>query len=628
MYYSKVQRRFAAVGRDSGGFAMRHIVAFDGGATRTRAGLYTPGGECVGEAEGGPSNPRACGLRASARVLSGLARRLIGVNEASGYALAAGIAGAGEEAVREALARAVLAEVAAERIFVAHDLTPLLLANVGRGPGVAVIAGTGSSVLARSGDGRVARAGGWGAPFGDAGSAHEVALAGMRACAAALDGAGPKTALVEALSEAAGLAHFAEFKAWAPSASKGRVAALAPTVTGLAEEGDAVARRCVEEQAMGLAAQTDRAVASLQLPPATPVVVHGGLFDRCRLFREFFEESLRKSAPSLSIVREPVVGHEAVMRIAVAEPLADGVTEVEGGAIRTELPTELRLRGGRTLDRMEALDIVDAMSREDREAAGAVEREATSIAAAIDAVAAAFASGGRLVYVGAGTSGRLGVLDASECPPTFGVSRDTVAAIIAGGDTALKEGVEGAEDDEEEALRALEALEPALSEQDVVVGISASGTTPYVRSALGAAERSGARTVLVCCNPSVSGAAFIVIALDTGPEVVAGSTRLKAGTATKMVLNQITTGAMALSGYVYEGLMVGVKPVNAKLRRRAVCIVSELTGFSEDNAGALLAEAGDRIPVAVIAARRGVGVGEAEERLRAAGGTLRAALEG
>lgn len=399
-----------------------------------------------------------------------------------------------------------------------------------------------------------------------------------------------------------------------------------------------MALRCVEEQAAKLAEQTVAACVSAGLKPSAPVLLHGGLFENCPMFRSAFERSVRERLPNAPIQTPSIRGHEAVARLALMQPPPEGITVYEGDGERAIPPTEGalasrgleegRLKEARSLDRMTAEEIVQAMCREDAVAAEAAARQAPSIAAAVDLAAKAIASGGRIVYVGAGTSGRLGVLDASECPPTFGVAPERVIGLIAGGAEALRVSVEGAEDDAGQAVKDLRALAPPLTEKDVVIGVSASGTTPYVRAALDEGERLHAQTVLVCCDPSRRDGASLVIAMDTGPEVLPGSTRLKAGTATKMVLNQISTGAMALSGYVYEGLMTGVQPSNTKLRRRAEDIVSALTGLAGAAAGELLASAGDRVAVAVVMARLDTGVGAAEKRLQSVGGSLRAALEG
>ncbi len=279
------------------------------------------------------------------------------------------------------------------------------------------------------------------------------------------------------------------------------------------------------------------------------------------------------------------------------------------------------------LDTLTAEGIAARMSGADHEAVEAVTDTLPTIAKLVQRVADAFNAGGRLIYIGAGTSGRLGVLDASECPPTFGVDPGQVVGMIAGGEVALRMSGEGAEDDESAAVANLNALAPELNDRDVVVGIAASGTTPYVLAALHHAKASGAHTALLCCNPTVSATADCVIALDTGPEVLPGSTRLKAGTATKLVLNMISTGAMALSGRVFEGYMVGVRPMNAKLRERAVRIVAALTSETETSATKLLETAGDSIPVAVLMARLNLPRETAEARLINAKGNLRAALD-
>jgi N-acetylmuramic acid 6-phosphate etherase len=249
------------------------------------------------------------------------------------------------------------------------------------------------------------------------------------------------------------------------------------------------------------------------------------------------------------------------------------------------------------------------------------------VSAFIDAASACLRAGGRIIYAGAGTSGRLGVLDASECPPTFGVSEDRVIALIAGGDDALRHAIEGAEDDVEAARRDIDGIAPPVGEHDIVVGITASGTTPYALAAIDHAKELGATTGLIACNPVPLDRADHVIALDTGPEVLPGSTRLKAGTATKIVLNQISTGAMAKAGYVFEGRMVGVRPQNKKLRQRCIRIIAELTGEDTETAERRLDETDGSIRLAVLMARKRWTLDEARQRLDAAHGVLRDALE-
>ena len=245
------------------------------------------------------------------------------------------------------------------------------------------------------------------------------------------------------------------------------------------------------------------------------------------------------------------------------------------------------------LDRMPVAAAIELMLSEDAKLPAAIRREATKIERVVGKIVTAFKRGGRLFYVGAGTSGRLGVLDASECPPTFRVAPDLVQGIVAGGQTAVFRAVEDAEDDREAGGRVVQFRR--VSRRDVVVGIAASGRTPFVHGALAEARRRGAFTVLLCFNPAlarVRGLAHVVIAPDIGPEILTGSTRLKSGTATKLILNLFTTLAMVRTGKVISNLMVDLNPSNVKLRDRAVRILRELTGADYDTVKAVLEKSG------------------------------------
>jgi len=282
------------------------------------------------------------------------------------------------------------------------------------------------------------------------------------------------------------------------------------------------------------------------------------------------------------------------------------------------LPTERPNPRSRALDRLHPGAIARLMNRADREAVKAVGRAAPAIGRAVTAIVERLARGGRLIFAGAGTSGRLGVIEAAECPPTFNTRPGQVQAVIAGGRRAVFRSVEGAEDDARGGARAIRARRG-----DAVVGIAASGVTPFVRAALGEARRRGALTVLVTCNPSVPRrAAHVVIALEVGPEVLAGSTRLKAGTATKLTLNTLTTAAFTRLGKVHGNRMVDLQPKSAKLRARAERLVRDLGGVSAARAGKLLEQARGSAKVAVVMARRRVTAAEARRRLRAAAGFL------
>jgi N-acetylmuramic acid 6-phosphate etherase len=295
---------------------------------------------------------------------------------------------------------------------------------------------------------------------------------------------------------------------------------------------------------------------------------------------------------------------------------------------RSTLSTERPNPRSRGLDRLSSLGVVDSINREDRLVAPAVGKERRRLAAAVELVVQALRGGGRLFYVGAGTSGRLGVLDASECPPTFGTRRGLVQGVIAGGHRALVRSIEGAEDDAAAGRSAMDSR--GVGPRDAVVGIAACGLTPFVRAAVGRARRRGAATIFLTCSPQVRRGvkADVVLCPRVGPEVVAGSTRMKAGTATKLVLNTLSTAAMVRLGKVYGNLMVDLRAVNAKLRDRAARIVQAATGLSRPAAGRLLARASGEVKTAIVMHRRDDSPGLARRRLGRCGGFLRRALEG
>ena len=286
--------------------------------------------------------------------------------------------------------------------------------------------------------------------------------------------------------------------------------------------------------------------------------------------------------------------------------------------------TERRNPRSVNVDLASPLDIVDLMNTEDRTVADAVHGQREQIARAIEIVEAAFRAGGRLFYVGAGTSGRLGVLDASECPPTFGSDPQMVQGIIAGGPLALTRAQEGAEDRPDAAHTDLDAA--GVRAGDVVIGIAASGTTPYVHAALSHARNLGARTGIIACSPpekSVLSALDVAILPITGPEVLTGSTRLKAGTATKLVLNTITTGAMLRLGKAYGNLMVDLQATNNKLRDRAERLLMLTCAVSREEAQAALAAADRRVKLAIVMVKLGLSRADAEAKLESVGGVIR-----
>jgi N-acetylmuramic acid 6-phosphate etherase len=290
------------------------------------------------------------------------------------------------------------------------------------------------------------------------------------------------------------------------------------------------------------------------------------------------------------------------------------------------LATEKSNSASAELDTKSALAIAHIINREDARVAAAVRRALPQIARGIDLIAHALSQGGRLIYVGTGTSGRIAALDAVECPPTFDIPPSMVQFIIAGGTRALSRAVEADEDSRD--LGRKEISRKRVGEKDVVVGIAASGRTPFTIGALTYARERGAKTLAVVCNPKspLGAAAHVEIVANVGAEVVAGSTRMKAGTAQKMILNMLTTGAMARIGYVYGNLMVNLHTKNSKLAERAIAIIEQLTDLDRQGAIRLLSRAQGRVPVALVMAKTGVKRNEALVALKKARGSVRQAL--
>jgi N-acetylmuramic acid 6-phosphate etherase len=281
-----------------------------------------------------------------------------------------------------------------------------------------------------------------------------------------------------------------------------------------------------------------------------------------------------------------------------------------------------------SIDQMDPIQIAMLMNREDLKVVAAVERVLPDIARAIEMVTERVQAGGRLIYIGAGTSGRLGVLDASECPPTFNTPPALVVGLIAGGHRALTHAIEGAEDNRQAGEEDLRGVE--LDAKDVVCGIATSGRTPYVLGGLAYARSLGAATLGVTCNAvsELSEVSDVLIAPVVGPEILSGSTRLKAGTATKMVLNMISTGTMIRIGKTYGNWMVDLRATNVKLKDRSIRIVSGITGLDRERAESLLARCDGEVKTAIVSQALGVDKIEAQRRLKVAGGRLRTAIQG
>jgi N-acetylmuramic acid 6-phosphate etherase len=481
---------------------------------------------------------------------------------------------------------------------------------------VVLVVGTGAVALGVGRDGRQRRVDGHGLLLGDAGSGARLGQEGLRAALRALDGAGPPTALSGPARQVL----------TADPDSPGALAAFAPAVLAAAEGGDGVARRIVDDAVAALAATVDAAGGSV---PGTECAVVGGLAHALAPRLAGARPDLRWRNPDgdapaglLRLLADRSTPHErAVLRRRAPDAEVGLAGEVD------RLPTEGVRAGSEELDVLSTPDLLARLLDGQAAAPAAVAAAAAPLAVAVDLLAEAFRTGGRLVYAGAGTSGRLAMQDAAELPPTFGIDPGRVIALIAGGAGAADAAVENAEDDDAAGRADVDGA--GVGPGDVVVGVAASGRTPFVLGALRAALERGAATVAIvnATGSPVAALAGTAIELVTGPEVLAGSTRLAAGTAQKVALNTLTTAAMVRSGATYGPWMVGVRVTNAKLRRRAERIVRDAAGVDIARARAALAAAHDDVGAALVVLLAGLDGDAARERLAVAG-SVRAAVVG
>ena len=462
-------------------------------------------------------------------------------------------------------------------VFVGNDLDSGHAAAFGpHGSGILVLSGTGSVVFGRHGD-RGARAGGWGHLLGDHGSGYWLALTGLRAAIREYDRRGRVNDRLRRVLHRLALNSPDQLVAWAAHATKTDIAAILPDVLeddpGLMLQG------------ASFLAQDCHAVAGQLGLTAPRVVLAGGVLAHRRKFARLVAGRIRALLPGATV--SPLRRDTAAGALLLA-----GAARVEPPAVRPPpavLPvTEQRNPRTRDLHRQSVPRLVATMLAEEARVIPTLRANQRAIVRAVRVIVAAWKQGGRLFYVGAGTSGRLGVLDASECPPTFSTDPAQVQAIIAGGAAALTQAVEAAEDDPQAGAEAIRCR--GVGRRDVVVGIAASGRTPFVLGALDEAKQTSARTFLLCFSPPAARHSPLFFA--TGPEVLTGSTRLKAGTATKLVLNILTTAAMVRLGKTISNLMVDVRPTNEKLRARACRIVAAVRGGDVVEARRRLVRAG------------------------------------
>ncbi len=495
------------------------------------------------------------------------------------------LAGCGTSEDRQSLLRLCAEIWPNAKILTGSDRESGLAAALEHSDGIVVSAGSGSSVTGRRGD-KIENAGGWGHILGDTGGGYFLSIQALRLILREYDLHRGEMQFTAKILRALSLNNLDELVRWAQTADKMEIAMLTPVVFEAAASGDARVMEIIEKGAQVLSEYTEAVASRLHLL-APKVVLLGGLFQRDSIYTHAFRRRLKKNLPDARVAtaeRAPELGAAWL-----AAEISDHVTfqsklpEDEIDNLAAAL-TEQRNPRSENLEKLNSRELVELFVEEERFVQDALRGAIVDLARAIEIVSESLRNGGRLFYVGAGSSGRIGVLDASEIPPTFGASPELVQGLIAGGATAIHRSVEGAED--EKGAGAVAIDQRGVKSVDVVIGITASGRTPYVLGALARAKSIDAKTVLLTCNPAnlQTGIADLVINLAVGPEIVTGSTRLKAGTATKIALNIISTGAMVGLGKVHGNLMIDLHASNSKLRDRATRLVAQLSESDYDSA--------------------------------------------
>ena len=563
--------------------ASERILGIDGGGTRTSWMLCDYRGGELHLLEEGRLAPANFRLTSHAQIRE-LWRELPRPVDRVG----AFLAGCGTPEDRTEL-RKLCAEVWPEsEIVTGSDRESGFAAAFGEGDGIAVNAGTGSSITGRC-EGRVERAGGWGHILGDAGGGYYLSLQMLRFVLRDYDLHRRSSDLAQQILRALSLNDLNELVRWAQIAGKMEIAMLAPIVFAAGAAGDAEINDILRAGARVLAEYTGAVAERLQFP-APPVALLGGLFRGHSIYVKAYRRELAEVLPTANVfVAEKPAALGATWLALGRTPALVPAAETPPLEIATASTEQINQRS-LGLEVLSPRELVDLFVAEEEFVQVALQCAAESLASGITLVAAALKNNGRFFYVGAGTSGRLGVLDASEIPPTFGAPPELVQGIIAGGAGALHRSVEGAEDDATAGARAM--VERGVTAADVVCGISASGRTPFVLGALRRARECGARTLLLTCNPPNDTAPNefdLRIDLPTGAELLAGSTRLKAGTATKVALNILSTGAMVQLGRVHGNLMIDLAATNEKLRDRAARLLMQIAGGDYESARTRLA---------------------------------------
>ena len=580
---------------------MSVVIGVDGGATKTVATVVAENGSVLSVGTAGGANPLVWGDAAFDNIRSACDAALTIAQTDWEEVAFAFIGMAGTDEPNSPSHKFALSQLQ-HRLPVPFALdNDGIVAHAGAlagGEGIVVVAGTGAIAIGIADSQRV-RVDGMGHWFGDEGSATWIALQGLRAAARAQDGRGeptrlvevlPKTLMVNSLRDAASLLASGDL-------TKFDLALAAVSVAKVAEEGDKVAQKILQDAVSHLAESAFAAARRLGRFDLT-ISFTGGVFRLTPNMPELFREALSRQLPNAQVQEPQLPPHLGAALLAakqigweVNEGWVDKLVETGkqwgyfdlGAGLVEVLPrllSEQRNPASMFLDQLDVEAILTLINDEDHKVAPAVRQEIPAIAQAVRWAVRGLSRGGRLIYVGAGTSGRLGIMDAAECPPTFGTPPDWVIGVIAGGPQAVFRAVEGAEDDMEAGREEMRKL--GVGENDVVVGLSVSGRTPFVIAAMDEARKRGAKTVAITVNRDapIAAVADVVIAPVVGPEIVAGSTRMKAGTAQKLILNMISTATMVRLGRVRSNLMIDLRTWSVKLRERAKRIVAQLAGVS------------------------------------------------
>jgi len=569
------------------------VLGIEGGGTKTTWVLMDQDGKNLAQGALGPGNFYSIGLKGMRSLFRQIRSALPSEPERIGICLA-GCTGEEIRARVLNLARSIFPRDSA--IVVGEDTESGFWAAHGAADGILIIAGTGSNVVGRR-KGRILKAGGWGFLLGDPGSAYDVAILALRQIYSTYDQTGQESPLAKSCLRHAGAASLPDLVSFVyEKPGKEYVASFAQVVFSEAEKGNREAKEILRAASSSLALTAKGALKRLGLR-SEAIALTGGLFEKSERYVRLFRQSLKALGIENPVFVCRTPGHVGAARFAMGrkeEESAPAAPPSKAAApiMLSSIPTEQRNQRSRHLEKRTVEDLVELFLQEEKYVRSALFQIQGELVKAASLVSTRLKQGGRLIYVGAGTSGRLGVLDASEMPPTFGVSPELVQGIIAGGFSALTQAREGAEDDREAGTS--EMLNLRLSKKDVVVGIAASGRTPFVLAALETAGRMGADTVLLTCNPAWKSVRFrpdVGLHVPTGAELISGSTRLKAGTATKIILNLLSSIAMIRLGKVKDNLMIDLQVTNEKLAARAVHLVRELHPCTEQEAESALSRA-------------------------------------